>query len=202
MALASVEKPVMMMTGMIGLEPPRLADDGQAVHARHLQVGDQQVVGDDPQALERRCGRRARIDIVLGQRQRLRQQIADASPRRPRRGRAAVRRGGRRGVRRRGAARALPRPLALEPGVDVALAEPPLPADAHRRDLAGLDQPVDRPQVDLEVLEDLLGRQKPFVNHVETHSTRLDAGDRGPSAQPARQVRSVKTAPPSGSFAA
>ena len=36
--------------------------------------------------------------------------------------------------------------------------------------LAGLDQPVDRAQVDLEVLQDFLGRQKRFVNHSSASS--------------------------------
>src|SRR3979490_3194284 len=45
-------------------------------------------------------------------------------------------------------------PLAIEPRVDVAFAEPPLPADPNGGNLAGLDQAVHRAQVDLEVLED------------------------------------------------
>ena len=73
------------------------------------------------------------------------------------------------------AAGVLPRPLALEPRVDVALAEPPLPADAHRGNLARLDQAVDRPQVDLEVLEYLFGRQKAFFDHFGLHLIRLAA---------------------------
>ena len=62
------------------------------------------------------------------------------------------------------------RPLAVEPGVDVALAEPPLAADADGGNLPGFDQPVDRTKVDLEVLEDLFGRQKDFVvRKVDAH---------------------------------
>ena len=57
------------------------------------------------------------------------------------------------------------RPLALEPGVDVALAEPPLASHPDGRNLPGLDQPVDRAEVDLEVFEYLFGRQKPFFHH-------------------------------------
>ena len=81
------------------------------------------------------------------------------------RGRAGA---GGRPRRRRGVARArraAARTLAVEPRVDVALAEPPLPADADGGNLAGLDQPVHRAQVDLEVLEDFFGREKRFVNH-------------------------------------
>ena len=55
------------------------------------------------------------------------------------------------------------RPLAVEPGVDVALAEPPLPADAHGGNLPGLDQAVDRTEVDLEVFEDLFRGEEDFV---------------------------------------
>src|ERR1700675_2345472 len=44
------------------------------------------------------------------------------------------------------------RALAVEPRVDVALAEPPLAADPDGGNLAGLDQAIDGPQVDLEVL--------------------------------------------------
>ena len=64
----------------------------------------------------------------------------------------------------RGACRAA-WPLAVEPGVDVALAKTPLPADPYRGNLAGLDEAVDGAKVDLEVFQDLLCRQKRFVNH-------------------------------------
>ena len=57
------------------------------------------------------------------------------------------------------------RPLALEPGVDVALPEPPLAAYPNRRNLARLDQAVDRPEIDLQVLEYLFGRQEAFIDH-------------------------------------
>ena len=80
---------------------------------------------------------------------------------------ARTRGAGRRARRRRGGSlpRAAARPLAVEPCVDVAFAEPPLAADTNGGDLAGFDQPVDRPEVDLEVLEHLLGRQKRLVHH-------------------------------------
>jgi hypothetical protein len=38
-----------------------------------------------------------------------------------------------------------------------------LAAYPDRRDFAGLDQPVHRPKVDLEVLQDFFGREKDFV---------------------------------------
>ena len=44
--------------------------------------------------------------------------------------------------------------------------EPPLTADAHRRKFSGFDQRRnDCPQVDLKIIEYLLGRQKAFVVH-------------------------------------
>jgi hypothetical protein len=64
-----------------------------------------------------------------------------------------------------GAGASAARTLAVEPRVDVALAEPPLAADAHGGDLAGFDQPVHGAEVDLEVLQDFFRRQKRFVNH-------------------------------------
>ena len=125
--------------------------------------------GIQPHPLERGAAVGRDVDVVFGERQRLRQQIADArlvvDDEHARARRAGRRRGGA-GAAGAGARRAAARPLAVEPGVDVALAEPPLAADADRRNLAGLDQPVDRAKVDLEVLQDFFGRQKRFVNHV------------------------------------
>ena len=57
------------------------------------------------------------------------------------------------------------RALAFQPGIETVLAEPPLASHAHGGNLAGLDQPVDRPQVDLEVLQDFVGGQKSFIDH-------------------------------------
>jgi hypothetical protein len=54
-------------------------------------------------------------------------------------------------------------PLTIEPAVDVTFPESPLASDTDSRDLSSLDQAVDRSQIDLEVLEDLFGRQKDFV---------------------------------------
>src|SRR6185312_2530897 len=90
-----------------------------------------------------------------------------------------------------GGARAAARTLAVEPRVDVALAEAPLPADADGGNLARLDQPVDRPQIHLKVLEHLFGRQKRLVHHSFTWS---GAGPTGNST--------VNIAPPSGWLAA
>ena len=107
-------------------------------------------------------------------------------------------------ARRRRAPRPDARPLALEPGVDVALAEPPLPADPHRRDLAGLDQPVDRAEVDLEVLEDLFGRQEAFVDHVGGTLSDSERRSRAATAIICRRRPAgssiVNTAPPSGAL--
>src|SRR5205823_13061451 len=105
---------------------------------------------------------------------------------------AGARRAGRGPLRRRrwGAgppARAAAWPLTVEPGIDVALSEAPLAADAHRRNLARLDETVHGSEVDLEVLEHFLGREKRLVNHCFNV---LRAGATGSST--------VKTAPPSG----
>src|SRR3982751_6289221 len=53
----------------------------------------------------------------------------------------------------RGGAAAGGRALAVEPGIDITFAEPPLASDPHRGDLAGLDQAVDSPEIDLEVFQ-------------------------------------------------
>ena len=161
MALDSVEKPVMMMTGRSGLDALDLADQRQAVHARHLQVGNQQVVVparahtvERARSRRPRCRRRtppAPASSTAGR---------GCSPRRPRRARGA---GAGRGCRGGCAGGDSPRALAVEPGVDVALAEPPLAADADGGNLSRLDQAVDRAEVDLEVLEHLFGRQEHFV---------------------------------------
>src|SRR4029450_10804118 len=93
---------------------------------------------------------------VLDNRSRM---LASSPTTRPR----GPRRGGGRGSPLAGGARA----LAFEPRVDVALPEPPLPSNADRRDLSRLDQAVDGPQVDLEVIEYLFGRQEAFVHRCE-----------------------------------
>src|SRR4029079_19338207 len=85
------------------------------------------------------------------------------------------------GRRRRGRPFAA-RPLRVEPGIDVTFAEPPLTADPDRGNLARLDQAIDRAQIDLEILEHLLGREENFVaGKVDTHwslytTTCLDCG--------------------------
>jgi hypothetical protein len=53
--------------------------------------------------------------------------------------------------------------LRVEPRIDVAFSKAPLPADTHRGNLAGLDQAIHGAEVDLEVLEYLLGRKKNLV---------------------------------------
>ena len=85
-------------------------------------------------AVRRRCPRRSRPSRA-------------SSPR----SRTACRRRRRRGVVGAAVATALADDSG-QPGVDVVLPEAPLAADAHG-DLAGLDQPVDRPEVDLEVVQ-------------------------------------------------
>ena len=61
-------------------------------------------------------------------------------------------------------------PLALEPVIQIPLAKAPLPAHANGRNASGLDESIDRSQVDIEVFEDLLGGQKGVVGRkVEGH---------------------------------
>lgn len=55
------------------------------------------------------------------------------------------------------------RPLRIQPGVDVALPEAPLTSDADRWDLARLDESIDGPKIDLEVLQNLFGGQENLV---------------------------------------
>src|SRR5207244_9511507 len=119
----------------IALVALRFTDDGEAIHARHLEVGDQQVVRIHAHALERGAAVRRDVDVVLGQRERFRQQIADAGfvvdDKDARTRVASGWTGRRRGGRRRGCrARAAARTLAVEPRIDVALAETPLAPDA------------------------------------------------------------------------
>src|SRR3954470_8409084 len=180
--------------GEIGFQPARFADHGEPVDAGHLQVGDQQVIGNDAQALERGAAVGRHVHVVFGERERLRQQVAD------RRlvvddedARAAG--GGLTRGRRRGGARTAARTLALEPRVDVALAEPPLAADADRGNLACFDQAIDGPQVHLEVLEDLLGGQKALVDHGWLAVPTLPPTPMAGSSM-------WNTAPPSSAFAA
>src|SRR4029079_14518978 len=60
--------------------------------------------------------------------------------------------------------------LAVEPRVEIGFAEAPLPPDADGGNPARLDQAVDGAQVDLQVLEDLFGREKRLVDHVAARS--------------------------------
>ena len=45
----------------------------------------------------------------------------------------------------------LARALCIEPRIDVALSEAPLASDPNSRNLPGLNQPVNRPKIDLEL---------------------------------------------------
>src|SRR5688500_12160407 len=105
----------------------RLANHAEAVDPRHLQVRDEEIVRIEAQSLERRSAVGRGIDIVFGEGERLRQQIADArlviDHENPRAIRSLAVRGGCAWPLRLRRARAGPRPLAVEPRVDVALAE-------------------------------------------------------------------------------
>ena len=153
----------MMMIGRSALDALRLSDQRQAVHARHLEIGDEQIVREGAHAIERGRAVGRGVHVVLRQRERLRQQVADAGlivdhehalPR------VADRRRGRCGPF---AAAAAAGTLAVEPRVDVALPEPPLPADANRGYFSSFNQAIDRAEVDLEVLKHLFGGEKYFV---------------------------------------
>ena len=138
MALDSVEKPVMMITGRSRLVALGFADHRQAVHAGHLQIGDEEIVRIHPHPLERRAAVGRDVHVVFGERERLGEQIANARfvvDHEHARTRVAAARAGR-GHGRRRLTRTAARPLAVEPGVDVALAEAPLAADADRGNLA------------------------------------------------------------------
>src|SRR5207244_7437134 len=114
------------------------------------------------QLVEGRAPVRGDVDVVLGQGQRLREQIANAGlvvydeNARPPVGLGSL--ADRPDVF--GAARS----LAVEPRIDVALAEAPLAADPDRRNLSRLDEAINGPQVDLQILEHLFRREKRFVN--------------------------------------
>src|SRR5581483_6413022 len=95
---------------------------------------------------------------------------------------------GGRGLGRRRPRTAAARTLAVEPRIDVALAEAPLPADADCRNLARFDQAIHGPQVHLQVLEDFFGGEKCFVDHAMC--SRTGGAAVGSST--------VNTAPPSG----
>ena len=125
-----------------------------------------ELVTDEPHPFQRHLAVRRQIDLVLSQRERLCQQVAntylvvdDEHPwRSARAGTRGGARGGRRGWDRVGA-------LPFEPGVDVGLAETPLPAHPDRRDLPRFDESIDGPQIDLQILENLVGCKKRFVYH-------------------------------------
>jgi hypothetical protein len=99
-------------------------------------------------------GRRGRRRRRLGERERFGQQVANAGlvvdDEHARTGIAGRRTGWRRQPARPQRHATAARTLAVEPRVDVALAEPPLPSDADRWNFPGFDQPVHRPQIHLE----------------------------------------------------
>ena len=59
-------------------------------------------------------------------------------------------------VKRRGA-------LAIQPDVEVHLAEPPLPSNANRGDFPGFYQAVNSTQIDMEVLQYLFRREEHVI---------------------------------------
>ena len=151
-----------MITGSVGIDALRLADQRQAVHAGHVQVGDQQVVVRVglAQQTERRRRRRPRSRRRILAFKHPRQQLSNALLIVDEQDSTA----GGAGAFDVGVS------LPLEPLVDVALAEAPLSAHPHGGNSAGLDQSIHRSQVDVEVFENLLGRQEDFVGgEIEGH---------------------------------
>jgi hypothetical protein len=67
------------------------------------------------------------------------------------------------------------RALIIEPCIEVRSAEAPLATHPNRGNFPGLDQPVDRTEVDVQILEDLFGRQK----HVVCRAIQGHVSDRG-----------------------
>ena len=137
-------------------------------NARHLEVRDQQVVRETPasgpaQIVHRRRRRRRSPPVPASSNSRSRMLASSSTTSTLGRPSARTRNASDRcGV---GDGRRDRRLLALEPRVDVALAEPPLAAYPNRRNLACFDQPVDRAQVDVKVVKDLFSSQKRFVDH-------------------------------------
>ena len=79
--------------------------------------------------------------------------------------------------------------LAFEPSVDVAFAKPPLAADTDCGDLTCLDEPIDGPQVDLQILEDFFGGQKRFVDHGREAKIGLTLANSGRACHAAAEPR-------------
>ena len=153
------------------MQSARFANEQQPVHAGHAQIRDEQVVVRQAQPIERGARVADGFDVVFRQRKRPREQFPNAL--------LVV--GDEHAMRRR-ARRALrdsrrqpdASPLRLEPRVEIALPEAPLPPDAHGRYLPRLDQPVDRPQVDLQVVDHFLGGEKRIVGHFAIGSVRTN----------------------------
>ena len=131
-----VEKPVMMMMGMSALrDGPSRITGGRG--SWHLQIRDEEVVGEHAEPIHRGAAIWHDVHLVLGERERLRQRIPHARLvvwQRTTRGRPA----GAGIVRSWSGSRRLPWPLTFEPDVDVALPKTPLTSHPDRRDLAGL----------------------------------------------------------------
>jgi hypothetical protein len=113
--------------------------------------------------MERRVAIGGGVDLIVRERQRLREQVANA------RfvvddehvvGATAAR--CRHRYLRRYRLRHL-RPLRIEPRVDIALAESPLTSNAYSGNLSGLNQAIHGAEVHLEILQDLFRCQKHFV---------------------------------------
>ena len=175
-ALASVENPVMMMTGMSAFRRRASRTTVSPVDFRHLEIRRYpQVVGDHAEPLERRAPVGRQVDVVFGKGQRFREEVANSRPRRPRRECEA----GPPPAPPRGSrppAPELARPLALQPRIDVAFPEPPLPPDSDRGNLPRLDEAIDRSEIYLESIRAPPRSSKTLLRLREpcrTHFTRL-----------------------------
>ena len=92
--------------------------------------------------------------------------------------------------------------LRIQPRVDVTLAEPPLPAHTDSGQFARLDQAIDRPEIDLQVVNDFVGREERLVHHHRVRRRVRPSEPVAVSGVGAAGSVIVSNAPPDTEFAA